>query len=173
VAIAILLLDFCPSNDSQAPPRHRDKAGAVASFRTWRGSRPSLARDPAISGGQIQIGPPEPERILDYHNRTVATVLPSCFFCARASRIAHIHSLGLRPQSIRYRRNFPDNRELRLSYPCDSRRGSGRAYGNPALRTCPSRALQLPRITDISRRSRADAILSGPRPGYICEPATG
>ena len=41
-----------PSNDSQAPLRHRVTAGTVASFRTWRGSRPSLAQDPAISGGQ-------------------------------------------------------------------------------------------------------------------------
>ena len=45
--------EFCPSNDSQAPLRHRVGAGTVASFRTWRGSRPSLAQDPAISDGQF------------------------------------------------------------------------------------------------------------------------
>jgi hypothetical protein len=43
----------CPSNDSQAHLRHRELAGTVASFRTWRGSRRSLAQDPAISGGQL------------------------------------------------------------------------------------------------------------------------
>jgi hypothetical protein len=43
----------CPSNDSQAHLRHRELAGTVASFRTWRGSRCSLAQDPAISGGQL------------------------------------------------------------------------------------------------------------------------
>src|SRR5580698_7800124 len=40
-----------PVDDSQAPLRHRKLAGTVASFRTWRGSRRSLAQDPAISGG--------------------------------------------------------------------------------------------------------------------------
>ena len=40
-------------DDSQAPLRHRVAAGTVASFRTWRGSRPSLAQDPAISGEQL------------------------------------------------------------------------------------------------------------------------
>ena len=45
----------CPPNDSQAPLRHRVSAGTVASFRTWRGSRPSLAQDPAISGGRRRI----------------------------------------------------------------------------------------------------------------------
>src|SRR5271163_616391 len=28
-------------------------AGAVASFRTWRGSRPALAQDPAIIGERV------------------------------------------------------------------------------------------------------------------------
>src|SRR5271156_3225235 len=51
-AIAKIFSRDCPSNDSQAPLRHRVAAGTVASFRTWRGSRPSLAQDPAISGGQ-------------------------------------------------------------------------------------------------------------------------
>ena len=32
--------------------------GAVASFRTWRGSRSSLAQDPAIIGGQPLCGQP-------------------------------------------------------------------------------------------------------------------
>jgi hypothetical protein len=42
---------ICPSNDSQVYLRHSELAGTVASFRTWRGSRRSLAQDPAISGG--------------------------------------------------------------------------------------------------------------------------
>ena len=44
------------SNDSQAPLRHRVGVGTVASFRTWRGSRLSLAQDPAISGRQPSRG---------------------------------------------------------------------------------------------------------------------
>jgi hypothetical protein len=42
-----------PVDDSQARLRHRELTGTVASFRTWRGSRRSLAQDPAISGGQL------------------------------------------------------------------------------------------------------------------------
>ena len=52
-AVHVSASKFCPSNDSQAPLRHRKLAGTVASFRTWRGSRRSLAQDPAISGGQF------------------------------------------------------------------------------------------------------------------------
>ena len=64
----------CPPNDSQAPLRHRKLAGTVASFRTWRGSRRSLAQDPAISGGQdLASDSFSSAELLDYHNRAVAT----------------------------------------------------------------------------------------------------
>jgi len=51
-------------------------AGAVASFRTWRGSRPSLAQDPAINGEQRReklrggfLG----AELLQYHSKGHAT----------------------------------------------------------------------------------------------------
>ncbi len=43
-----------PPSDSQALLRHRELAGTVASFRTWRGSRRSLAQDPAIARWAIR-----------------------------------------------------------------------------------------------------------------------
>jgi hypothetical protein len=65
--------ELCPSNDSQAPLRHRKWAGTVASFRTWRGSRRSLAQDPAISGGHRHARDAfSSAEQLEYHSATVA-----------------------------------------------------------------------------------------------------
>jgi len=39
---------FMGTDDSRVDPRHTATAAAVASFRTWRGSRPAVAQGPTI-----------------------------------------------------------------------------------------------------------------------------
>src|SRR5712671_241855 len=99
--------ESCSSNDSQAPLRHRVAAGTVASFRTWRGSRPSLAQDPAISGEQLPVkseklklkNAPRAQSfqraLLHYHSTNHATV-PIQFFSP------HCNENALRGSSLTF-----------------------------------------------------------------------